>query len=379
MYRVAANFSKGAIAAWITVVALFLATGLDVPWKTPWVLATLFAWLFVVVIWSALGAVREAEAVARMIREPFSTLVLTLSVSVTEVVLIVAAMMVDREDSTMARDAMYSVLMIVLNGVVGLGLLIGGRRHFEQTFNLQGASAYLSVVIPLSAITLVLPTFTASTTGGTLTVLQSVCFALMTLLLYGLFLFLQVGRHQRYFVDPDFVDAVPGVSTSSESEAVAQDVPRTPAKPLVLGGIRLLACILPISLLATPLATLLDHGLTALDIPAAVGGIVIAILVFAPEGLSTLIAVTRNELTKAINVSLGATLSTLGITVPVVLFVGLYTGQDVILGLPPTSIVLLATTLILATLTFSRARTTMLEGGVHLAVFVAFLVLAFEP
>jgi Ca2+:H+ antiporter len=332
------------------------------------------AWLVVVELWSAFEAVQEAEALARELREPFGTLVLTMSVSAIEVVLICAAMFVDDEVTTMARDAMFSVLMIVLNGVVGVGLLMGGYRYHEQLFNLQGATAYLSVVIPLSTIALVLPSFTVSTTDGTLTLLQSVCFSIMTLFLYLLFLWLQVGRHQAYFTDAGLGAPAPSAAPPEETRA---DDRRT--KRLVTHTSGLLFCMVPISLLATPLAELLDRGLSHFGMPSAVGGIVIALLVFAPEGMSTLIAVGANQLTKAINVSLGAATSTLGISVPLTLFIGMARGQPVVLGLPPAGIVLLAVTLLLTTLTFLSARTTMLVGAVHLSLFVAFLVLAFNP
>jgi Ca2+:H+ antiporter len=293
-------------------------------------------------------------------------------VSVIEVVLICAAMFVDEDTTTLARDAMFSVLMIVLNGVVGLGLMIGGYRYHEQLFNLQGATAYLSVVIPLSTIALMLPSFTTSTSDGTLTTLQAVSFSTMTLFLYALFLWLQTGRHRTYFVEQQ-------VSFATGPHEPPEDAGSTQPRRLVFGVLRLMLCILPISLLATPLAEVLDRGVTAVGAPPAVGGVVIALLVFAPEGMSTLIAVGANQLTKAINVSLGAATSTLGITVPVALFIGLYRDQPVLLGLPPAQIALLASTLLLTTLTFLSARTTMLVGAVHLSLFVAFLVLAFNP
>lgn len=368
------KISVGAIAGWLTVVALLIAApGLEAPGR-PLLHAGLFVWLVLVVLWSAFDAVQEAEALARELREPFGTLVLTMSVSAIEVVLICAAMFVDEDVSTLARDAMFSVLMIVLNGVVGIGLLIGGYRYHEQLFNLQGATAYLSVVIPLSTIALVLPSFTTSTPDGTLTLLQSVCFSIMTLFLYGLFLWLQVGRHQAYFVEA--AESAPGPCPATLERRVAGT---GRAKRLAMHTAGLLFCMVPISLLATPLAELLDRGLTHFGIPTAVGGVVIALLVFAPEGMSTLIAVGANQLTKAINVSLGAATSTLGISVPVTLFVGLARGQPVLLGLPPVGIALLAATLLLTTLTFLSARTTMLVGAVHLSLFVAFLVLAFNP
>ena len=141
----------------------------------------------------------------------------------------------------------------------------------------------------------------------------------------------------------------------------------------------LLANILPIVILSKSLAVVLDFGIGRLGAPPALGGVLIAMVVFTPEGLSALRAVAANQLQRAVNLCLGAATSTLGLTVPAILVIGLLTGQTVVLGLTPTNMVLLVTTLILSTLTFSGSRTTMLEGAVHLTLFGVFFVLIFSP
>jgi len=147
-------------------------------------------------------------------------------------------------------------------------------------------------------------------------------------------------------------------------------------------GLRVLllfANILPIIILSKSLAQMLDQGIAILGAPTALGGIVIAMVVFTPEGISALKAVAANQLTRAINLCLGAATSTLGLTVPAVLLVGLITGAPVVLGLSSANMVLLAVTLVLNTLTFSGTRTTMLEGATHLSLFFVYLVLIFSP
>lgn len=359
--------------AWLSVI-LFLLYGAS--WMgalaNPIVGIGLFAWLFLLIVWVAFGVVHEAEELAHMLGEPFGTLILTLSIVLIEVALISAVMISAQDASTLARDTMFAVLMIVLNGVVGLGLLIGGAHHHEQSYNLQGASAYLSVVIPLSTIALVLPKFTASTSDSTLTSLQAVCFSILTIALYGIFLWLQTGRHRGFFVEPTPSDEPAAVE-------VAAIAPKPSRRKLAGHVVMLLVNILPIVMLSKSLAKVLEHGLAAMGAPPALGGVVIAMLVFTPEGLSALIAIRRNQLTRAINLCLGGATSTVGLTVPAVLIIGLITGQNVVLGLPPASIVLLAATLILSSLTFSGSRTTMLEGAVHLSLFAVFLVLVFSP
>lgn len=358
---------------WLTV-ALFLIFGSQslAGLGSPLLALALFAWLFIVIVWVAFGVVHEAETLAEMLGEPLGTLVLTLSIVVIEVVLISAVMLGSEGSSTLARDTMYAVLMIVLNGVVGLGLLMGGIRHYEQAYNLKGASAYLSVIIPLTIIALVLPDFTTSTHDGSLAPPQAIAFSLLTIALYGAFLWLQTGRHRGYFVA---IDAQPADS----AEASHHDAAPIDKKKLLLHFALLLVNILPIVILSKSMAKILDYGIATTGAPTALGGIVIAILVFAPEGISALNAARADRLTRAINLCLGAVTSTLGLTVPAVLAIGLYTGHPVLLGVSPSSIVMLMATLVLSAMTFSNSRTTMLEGAVHLSLFVVFIVLIFSP
>ena len=361
------------IAGWLTV-ALFLLFGSQ--WvgqmSSPLAALLLFAWLFLVIVWVAFGVVHEAEELADMLGEPLGTLVLTLSIVMIEVVLISAVMLGSSGSSTLARDTMYAVLMIVLNGVVGLGLLLGGFRHYEQTYNLKGASAYLSVIIPLTIIALVLPNFTTSTTDGSLAPPQALAFSLLTMALYGVFLWLQTGRHRGHFVTADEQPA-------DAKEAVHPHAPPRDRMALLLHFCLLLVNILPIVILSKSLAKILDYGIDVTGAPKALGGIIIATLVFAPEGISALIAARADRLTRAINLCLGSVASTLGLTVPAVLAISLYTGRSVLLGVAPSGIVMLMATLILSAMTFSSARTTMLEGAVHLSLFAVFIVLVFSP
>ncbi|WP_286711942.1 calcium:proton antiporter [Sphingomonas sp. 67-41] len=357
--------------AWTTVAAMLLADPVRLVGAHPVITGLLFAWLLAVILWAAFGVVHEAEEVAGRLGEPLGTLVLTLSIVIIEVALIGAVMLSAKAVPTLGRDTMFAVLMIVLNGVVGLCLLVGGLRFHQQSYNLQGATAYLAVIIPLSVIALVLPNFTTSSATGMLSLPQALFFSAFTIALYIGFLWLQTGRHRGFFVavgqqagedaatPPPHGERVPGSNTSRV--------------------LLLLANILPIVILSKDLAKLLDHGIAVLGAPTALGGILIALIVFTPEGISALRAVAANQLTRAINLCLGAATSTLGLTVPAVLFIGLATGQPVILGVSPANMVLLGVTLMLNTLTFSGTRTTMLEGAVHLSLFSVFLVLVFSP
>ena len=335
--------------------------------------AFLFLWLFAVILWCALGVVKEADHLAELLGEPLGTLILTLSIVIMEVALIGAVALGGEAAPTLGRDTMFAVLMIVLNGVVGLALLLGGLRHHEQAYNLQGAAAYLAVIIPLSVIALILPNFTEAVPTGSLTFAQAAFFSFFTVLLYGIFLAIQTGRHRRFFIEPD---------PDGERTVKALRTPnRRGSKSGAIGWHTLLIIItvLPIVLLAKPLAKFIDHGIAVLGAPAALGGMLIALIVFTPEAISALRAALDNQLQRSVNLCLGASASTIGLTVPAVLGIGIATGKPVVLGLDPAGMTLLTLTLLLNTLTFSGPRTTVLEGAVHLVVFLVYIVLIFSP
>lgn len=338
----------------------------------PLAAAALFIWIFLVMLWAAFGVVRHADALAEILGEPYGTLILTLSVIGIEVSLIAAAMLTGDANPTLARDTMLAVLMIVLNGLIGGALLIGGLVHREQDYNLPGARAFISVLVPLAVFSLILPDFTVSTAEPTFTPGQAFFFALLTVLLYGVFLCIQTGRHKGHFLekkagdDNEYGDAEHG-----ESGRHSGSVP--------YHAIFLILTLLPIVLLSKRMAVLVDFGIFEVGAPAALGGVVIALLVLTPEGIAAMKAAHANHLQRSVNLLLGSALSTIGLTVPAVLAISLITGRTVVLGLEPVSMILLLLTLLLSSFTFVGVRTTILQGAVHLVVFLAFLVLIFDP
>lgn len=368
------KFIAGCAIAWGTVIAflffgkLWLGELESIPKS-----ALLFLWLLAVIFWCAFGVVGQADHLAELLGEPLGTLVLTLTIVIIEVALISALMLSAHSAPTLGRDTMFAVLMIVLNGVVGLALLLGGLRHHEQEYNLQGAVAYLSVIVPLSVITLILPKFTVSTANATLSNTQSLFFSLFTLLLYAVFLAVQTVRHRSFFIEPSL-----GVTSGHSLEPnPAQTKPTF--REVGWHTLLLIIQILPIVLLAKQLAKLLDYGVTLFHAPPAIGGVLIALIVFTPEGMSALRAALDNQLQRAVNLCLGSTASTIGLTVPAVVSIGFVTGQTVVLGIDNASAVLLATTLLLSVITFCGSRMTVLEGTVHLVVFGVYIVLIFSP
>jgi Ca2+:H+ antiporter len=333
--------------------------------------ALLFAWIFGVMLWCAFGVARHADHLAVALGEPYGTLILTLSVTIIEVSLISAIMLTGENDPHLARDTMFAVLMIVLNAMVGAALLFGGIWHRQQHFNVAGANAFLAVIVPLAVFALVLPDFTASTPG--LSPLQQIFFAGATILLYGVFLAIQTVRHRRLFVGPDVE-----LAALEEHEARWEEG-REPRGPLVYHALLLILTMVPVVLLSKKLAVFVDFGVFRLGAPAALGGVVVAILVLTPEGLGALRAAAANRLQRSVNICLGSALATIGLTVPAVLLIGLVTGARVELGLDAIELVLLLLTLLVSMLTFGSGQTNILQGAVHLVLFLAYVLMIFDP
>ncbi|MBS0245789.1 MAG: calcium:proton antiporter [Proteobacteria bacterium] len=328
--------------------------------------AAVFAVLFAMMIWCAFGVVRHAEVLAQYCGEPYGTLILTMSVVVIEVTIMATVMLTGDPNPTLPRDTVYAVTMIVLNGMVGASVIAGALRHRQQQYSLQGAVAFLAVITSLSVISLIIPTFTRSTPDSSVTPVQAVTFALLTTLLYGGFLLIQTMRHRTFFIEA-------GADAHGEHKA------RGPVYPAWAHAALLLLTLLPVVLLAEPLALIVDFGLEKLHAPPTLGGIVIAILVLSPEGMASLKAASQNHLQRSVNLSLGSALSTIGLTIPAMLVISLISGTPLQLGLAPADAILLGVTLMIAQMTFSGAPTNILLGGVHLVLFATFVVLIFNP
>ena len=329
--------------------------------------AFMLGWLFAVIVLTAFAVLRHAELLAGKLGEPLGTLILTLAVTGIEVSMIVALMFTGPGNITLARDSMFAVVMIVMNGMVGLSLVIGGLRHREQTYNLQGANAFLAVIVPLAVLCMVLPNFTRSTVGPTLSAGQAVFLAVMSAALYGVFLAIQNLRHRAYFMAPDSGDAVEEVHThDGEFRSVGFHVAL------------LVAYLLPLVLLAKQLAVPINYGIAVLHAPAALSGFLVAVVVLSPESMSAVRAALANQLQRSVNLLLGSVLATISLTIPAVLMIGFATKQSIVLGLNAADMVLLVLTLAVSTLTFASARTNVLLGAVHLLLFLTYLLFLFD-
>jgi len=324
----------------------------------------MFGWLFLAILFSALAVVRHAEAIAHRLGEPLGTLVLTISVIGIEVMMIASLMYTGTSNETVARDAMLAVIMIVLNGMVGLSLLVGGWRYGEQTYNLQGANAFLAVILPLAVLSLILPSFTISAPGPSFSKLHAGFLIVMSAGLYSIFLLIQTTRHRHYFLDLD--------SNASDDDAGKHGENRL--RPLLYHSLFLLGYLLPIVLLSKKIAVPIDYGIRVMGAPPAVGGFLVSVLVLFPESIAAIRAARANKLQRSVNLLLGSVLASICLTVPAALAIGFVLHKNIILGVAPVDAILLSLTLVMSALTFAGTRTNVLLGAVHLLLFVAYLM-----
>ncbi|HZV05171.1 MAG TPA: hypothetical protein VE999_08830 [Gemmataceae bacterium] len=330
----------------------------------------MLGWLFGVILLSALAVVRHAESLAIKLGEPLGTLVLTLSVIGIEGMMIGAVMAAGPDNLTLARDAMFAVIMIVMNGMIGLCLLLGGLRYHEQTYNLQGANAYLAVIVPLTVIGLVLPNFTESSPGPTFSPLHSTLLIVMSLGLYGVFLAIQTSLHREYFV--------PQTPAGASADQSAEEHNHHEVHAISYHAPLLMAYLLPVGILAEKIAIPIDYGIHVLRAPSELGGLLVSVLVLFPESLAAVRAALGNQLQRSVNLLFGSVLASISLTVPAALTIGLLMSQTIVLGVTTVNMVLLLLTLGVTMLTFASARTNILLGAVHLLLFVAYLMLIFE-
>jgi len=350
-------------------VAIFLVLGSRLNELTTQVLPLVgvFVCLFVIILWSAICVVRHADCLAIKLGEPYGTLILTLSAISIEVVMISTAMLHGANNPTLGRDATFAVIMIALNGLVGLSLLLGGLRYREQHYNIQGVNAYLNVIMALAVLGLVLPNFTTSTSGPTFSTEQEIFFAAVSLLLYAIFLLIQTLRHRGYFVDL--------------GETATRHSPHDLARVRSTGfhALMLLLYLASVIFLAEKFAVPLDNSIEQFHMPQAFGGAIIAALVLSPEGLGGISAGLNNQLQRSINILFGSVLATIGLTIPAVLMIGLLTKRPVALGLQGGNLPLLLLTLAVSVVTFTSRKTNVLQGCIHLLLFAVFVLLIFAP
>jgi Ca2+:H+ antiporter len=316
---------------------------------------------------SVFAAVHHAEVVAHRVGEPLGTLVLALAVTLIEVALIVSLMAAGGEPAAgLARDTVFAAVMIILNGIVGLCLLLGGLMHREQNFSLDGASAALVALATIVILTLVFPNYTLTAPGPYYSASQLTLIAIVTLVVYGAFIFTQTIGHRPYFLHGADVEGAPPEARPSNGITA-------------LSSILLLICLVAVVLLAKQLAPSLEAAVLSLGAPEALVGVIIAGIVLLPEGLAAVRAALANRLQTSLNLALGSALASIGLTIPTVSFVSLYSNSHLKLGLDAKSSVLLMLSLFVSVLVLRTGRTIILHGVVLLTVFVVYLFTTVVP
>jgi Ca2+:H+ antiporter len=318
---------------------------------------------------SVVAAVHHAEVIAHRVGEPFGTLVLALAVTVIEVALIVS-MMLSGGEATVAlpRDTVFAAVMILLNGIIGVSLLAGGRRHHEQGFRLQGVTAALAVLTVIVIFTLVLPNYATSIPGPVYSPAQLAFIAIATLVLFIGFTFIQTVRHRDYFLPDD----------EDEDDPHEHAAPPTAREALASLGLLLVALVVVV-LSAKGISPSIEYLLEVAGAPAATLGILIAGIVLLPEGVAAVRAAIHNRLQTSLNLAVGSAIASIGLTVPAVAILALTMGWTLTLGLDSKSTLLLVLSLFVASLSTRTGRTNMLLGLVHLVLFAAYLFLSFVP
>ncbi len=338
----------------------------------------LFIWIFVTIMLASFSVVHHADILAEKLGEPYGTLILTLAVTGIEVMMISAVMLTDTSP-TLARDTMFSVVMILLGGILGFCLLIGGFRFHEQQFNLKGGKAFLSLIIPLTVLSLVMPNFT---TGGHgfFSNLHAMSIVILSTVIYGIFLAVQTRWHTEFFLESSILY----LNKKKEEHSLTLRSLRKESRLIFFHTVMLLLYIPVVIFLSKKLALLFSlkktTGTPVLSdsIRTALDGFIVAILILAPEGLAAIQAARKNQMQRSVNILLGSVLATIGLTVPAALGISLFIGHPIHLGLDAADITLLIMTLANCMITFSQGETNAFQGFVHLLLFSIYIVFMFD-
>jgi Ca2+:H+ antiporter len=400
--------------SWTTIAPLLAAVALVPAWFAHPTGAVLGI-LAVLLVAAVLAAVHHAEVVAHRVGEPYGSLVLAVAVTIIEVGLIVTLMVTgDKDTAGLARDTVFAAVMITVNGIVGISLLVGALKHHLAVFNPEGTGAALATVIALAVLCLVVPSVTTSEPGPEFTGAQLAFAAIASLTLYGMFVFTQTIRHRDFFLPVAAGAYVPMVATRAEAAAAASDraadraadqVADAAAEEAVAGGYEHepvdldedghadpptdRAALTSLGLLVVSLVSVvglakiespaIEAGVAALGFPQAVVGVVIALLVLAPESIAAVRAAARERVQVSLNLALGSAMASIGLTIPAIAIASIWLDGPLELGLNQLQTVLLLLTAAVAILTVVPGRAKPLQGGVHLVLLAAFLFLTIAP
>jgi Ca2+:H+ antiporter len=351
---------------WLLVVPVAALLALAATWGRKPADAVLVA-VAIVLAGAVLTSVHHAEVVAHRVGEPLGALILAVAVTVIEAGLIVALMASGgSETDSLARDTVFAAAMITCNGVVGLCLVVSTLRRHVATFNAEGTATAFATVITLATVCLVLPSFTTSSPGPTFTPTQLTFAAIASVVLYTLFVFAQTVRHRDHFLSEELA-----------TDDVHDDAPSDRAA--LVSVVALVLSLVAVIGLAKVESPAIDDAVDYFDAPQSAVGVAIALLVLLPETLAAYRNARRDRLQTSFNLAYGSAVASIGLTIPTVALASIWLDGSLVLGLSSLQITLLALTAVIGALTILPGRATLQEGGLHLAIFAAFLVFALNP
>ncbi len=321
-----------------------------------------FGMLFVVIVYSSMSVAHHAEMLAEKFGEPYGTLILTISAVIVEIVIIVI-MMMHAQSPVLARDTIYSAIMLDINGLLGIAAIIGGIKYGEQPYNVDSSNSYLSMLLVAIGIAMVLPHFIDTAHHDMFMMFNVVMFVL----LYVVFTRIQLTSH-KYFFEHNEGNEVCDASGHCEPHGEIN---------AWYHAFILIASIVLIGVLAEILSVFMGNTLETFEMPLAIGAVGVAVISAAPELITAVRAAVDNRMQTVINIALGASLATILLTIPAVILVSRYYGLELNLSLTPIQGMMLGLTLLLSIVNFSDGETNVLEGFLHFILFVVFAFLLF--
>ena len=332
-------------------------------WANPPGVAGVIA-LSLVLIGGVVSAVYHVEVIAAFVGRVLGAIILAVAVTIIEVTLIVSIMVESGEAASgLGRDTVFAAVMITTNGIIGLSVIAATLRSSTSSFNSEGSGAALGAIATIATLSLVVPTFATGSSGPTFTTPQLLFVGAASLGVYSLFLYILTVRHREHFEDP--------ASPPTESLRV---VP-TQGK-FVQSIIFLVVTLIVIIGLARVLSPSIEGVVTGAGLPLTFVAVLIALVVLLPEGATAFRLARRGHLQSGFNIGYGSALASIGLTIPALVVVSLVLDIKLEFGLRDVDIVLFLLTLVVSTVTVASNRVTLFQGGLHMAIFFAFLFLS---
>ena len=319
-----------------------------------------FAILFAVIIYSSMSVAHHAELLAHKFGEPYGTLILTISAVIVEI-LIIVIMMLHSHSATLARDTIYSAIMLDINGLLGLAAIIGGIKYGEQPYNVDSSNSYLSMLLVAIGVAMVLPHFIDAQYQSSFMMFNVIIF----ILLYITFTRIQLTSHKYFFEHK-----------TEENEIKEKDIKHIEINAWY-HAFNLVLSIIIIGVLAEILSVFMGHTLEVFNLPLAIGAVGVAVISASPELITAVRAAVDNRMQTVINIALGASLATILLTIPAVILVTKYYGMEITLAVTPIQGTMLGLTLLVSIVNFNDGETNVLEGFLHFILFIVFAFLVF--